>query len=133
MNIIYRLAAILTIWAWCAGCSPADWAKVAAVGQVAGAALDGAAVARADQIRARSIEAEAAARDGDTEAAMAALNAALVSLASETYRDLQEARAQCPRLPAPVVSVPAPSAAKAPVIAPDPTASPSGSAPAVAP
>lgn len=115
MQVVNRLAAVLTICAWCAGCSPADWpSSVVAVGQVAGAALDGAALARADQIRAKSREAEEAARQGDTQAAMAALNAALVSLAADTYHDLQEARAQCPRPPALPVPILPTTAATAP-------------------
>ena len=98
------------------GCTPAQWV---AAGQVAGGALDGAAVARADQIRSLARQAEDAARQGDTEAAMASLNTALVVLASETYRDLKECRSAPPpaaRPPAP--AAPSVSATAAPVTPP---------------
>jgi hypothetical protein len=114
---IYQLAAVLTIWAWCAGCSPAQWV---AAGQVAGGAIDGAAVARADQIRASARLAEDAAREGDTIAAMRLLNDALATMAAEQFRDLQAARAQCSRSPVPV---PTASASAAPLdsVTPPPT------------
>lgn len=114
MNTLYRLFAVITIWAWCAACSPADWAKAAELGQVAGAALDGAAIARADQIRASARLAEDAAREGDTLAAMQALNEALATMAAEQFRDLQAARAQCSRSPAPVPTTTATAAPMTP-------------------
>ena len=98
------------------GCSPAQWATVAAAGQVAGAAIDGAAIARADQIRASARLAEDAAREGDTIAAMKALNDALATMAAEQFRDLQAARAMCSRSPLP--TAPTVSAIAVPVTPP---------------
>ena len=97
------------------GCTPAQWV---AAGQVAGGAIDGAAVARADQIRASARLAEDAARSGDTIAAMQALNDALAALAAEQFRDLQSARAMCSRSPAP--AAPSVSAIAAPLVPPTP-------------
>ena len=108
----YLLALSFALAGLLVGCSPAQWATVAAAGQVAGAAIDGAAIARADQIRASARLAEDAAREGDTIAAMKALNDALATMAAEQFRDLQSARAMCSRSPAPV---PTSSATAAPV------------------
>ena len=111
----YLLALSFALAGLLVGCSPAQWATVAAAGQVAGAAIDGAAIARADQIRASARLAEDAAREGDTIAAMKALNDALGDLAAEQFRDLQAARAMCSRSPAPVLTT---TATAAPVTPP---------------
>ena len=111
----YLLALSITLALLLVGCSPAQWV---AAGQVAGAAIDGAAIARADQIRASARLAEDAAREGDTIAAMKALNDALGDLAAEQFRDLQAARAQCSRSPLP--TTPASSATAVPTPPPAP-------------
>ena len=85
------------------GCSPADWAAAQAVGGTVGAAVDTFALVRAEQIRAKSKEAEAAAATGDTMGALRALSEAQALTTARTFeeilevrRELAAARAQCP-------------------------------------
>ena len=89
-----------------AGCSAADLAAVRTAAGVAGAAVDTFALVRAEQIRAKGAAASDAAARGDTETAMAELNAALAAMAVSTLQELQDLRARCP--------APPPSAAGAP-------------------
>lgn len=107
INIVAGLAALVGLLAFVAacltGCSPADWAAVQAAGSVAGAAVDTFALVRAEQIKAKSKEAEKAAADGDTMGALRALSEAQALTTARTFEELLEvrrelaaARAQCP-------------------------------------
>ena len=84
------------------GCSPADWAAAQAVGGTVGAAVDTFALVRAEQIKAKSKEAESAAASGDTMGALRALSEAQALTTARTFEELLEvrrelaaARAQC--------------------------------------
>lgn len=85
------------------GCSPADWAAAQAAGSTIGAAVDTFALVRAEQIRSKGKEAEAAAASGDTMGALRALSEAQALTTARTFEELLEvrrelaaARAQCP-------------------------------------
>ncbi len=95
-----------------AACSPADWAAVQTAGSTVGAAVDTFALVRAEQIRAKSAEAQSAAKAGDTFAALRALAEAQASVTATTLEDLAaarhelaELRARCPAPPPSATSV----------------------------
>ena len=107
INLVAGLAALVGLLAFVAacltGCSPADWAAAQPILGTIGAAVDTFALVRAEQIRSKGKEAEAAAASGDTMGALRALSEAQALTTARTFEELLEvrrelaaARAMCP-------------------------------------
>jgi len=113
MTRAIRLLAVLSMAL--ASCSPVDWTAVQSAGSTVGAAVDTFALVRAEQIRAKSAEAQRAAASGDTLGALRALDEAMAFTAAQSLRELAELRAELRALRATCPAAPtAPPTASAP-------------------
>lgn len=102
-----RIIRFFSVLSLClAACSPAEWSGVQ---NVIGGAVDTFALVRAEQIRAKSAEAQRAAEAGDTLGALRALDEAMAFTAAQSLRELSEVRAELTRLRA-TCAAPSPSA-----------------------